>query len=290
MHTPWRRLGAVLITLTLAALLGACSSLRLGYDQLPRLASWWVDDYVAFDRAQQAQFDTALAGLQQWHRREELPRWLALLASADAMAARGQATEADLAALDAAAGQTVARTLAQAAPLAAPVLASLRPDQWQALEAAMAKRHQKWLKEQGVSPSRLQAARSQVFSRGLGRWLGSLDPRQRDLARQLAANWPVADVPALAADRLQRQALTLQGLRQWAAAGTDAQALQRGTDLLLQASGRGAVPRSPAAQAQRERVESDVLQVMNAASPAQWTKVRAHWAQWRADLQRLQAG
>lgn len=277
------------LALILLALLGACSSLRLGYDQLPRLASWWVDDYVAFDRAQQAQFDTALASLQQWHRREELPRWLALLASADAMAARGQATEADLAALDAAAGQTVARTLAQAAPLAAPILASLRPDQWQALEAAMAKRQQKWLKEQGASPSRLQAARSQVFSRGLGRWLGSLDPRQRDLARQLAGSWPVADVPALAADRQQRQALTLQGLRLWAAAGSDAQALQRGTDLLLQASGRGAVPRSPAAQAQRERVEGDVLQVLNAASPAQWQKVRAHWAQWRADLQRLQA-
>jgi hypothetical protein len=287
MHTRWPQLALALILL---ALLGACSSLRLGYDQLPRLASWWVDDYVEFDRAQQAQFDSALAGLQQWHRREELPRWLALLASADAMAERGQATEADLAALDAAAGQTVARTLAQAAPLAAPLLASLRPAQWQALEAAMANRHQNWLKEQGASPSKLQATRSQVFSRGLGRWLGSLDPRQRDLSRQLAAAWPVTDAPALAADRVQRQALTLQGLRTWAAAGTDAAALQRGTDLLLQASGRGTAPRSPAAQAQRERVQGDVLQVLNAASPAQWQKVRAHWAQWRADLQRLQAG
>ena len=38
--------------LLLAALLGACSAVRLAYNNLPTVSYWWLDGYVDFDGAQ----------------------------------------------------------------------------------------------------------------------------------------------------------------------------------------------------------------------------------------------
>src|SRR5918993_5873338 len=80
-------LGRIIGGLALAAALGACSTVRLAYNNLPEIAYWWLDGYVDFDDVQAPRVREALRELQAWHRREELPRLAGLLQEAEALAA-----------------------------------------------------------------------------------------------------------------------------------------------------------------------------------------------------------
>ncbi len=65
---------AIFIALLLTSLVG-CSANRLIYNRADTFVRWAVDDYVSFDREQQAAFDSRLDDFLSWHRREELPRY-----------------------------------------------------------------------------------------------------------------------------------------------------------------------------------------------------------------------
>ena len=54
----WRIIGV----LVLAASLGACSTVRLAYNNLPELAYWWLDDYLDFTGAQSLRVREELSG------------------------------------------------------------------------------------------------------------------------------------------------------------------------------------------------------------------------------------
>lgn len=282
MSAPHHRF-AVWALLALMALLSACSTLRLGYQQLPRLASWWVDDYVDLDRRQQAQFDQAWSQLQAWHRREELPRLNALLAKAEKALAAGALDRAELAQLEAAWADSVHRTLVHAAPLAGPLLAVLTPDQWASMEAEMARRQDRWWRELQAPPERLRQAREKAYVRSLERWLDELDRSQAGLARERAARWAVPDPEAQRQRREQRQAQLLAGLRHWAGGQSAAgvRDLMRAMNLVPEA-------RSANEQALRDTVVDDTLAVLARAEPAQRQRTLRRWADWRSELQRLQ--
>jgi hypothetical protein len=74
------RLGGIILALTLAMALAACSAIRLGYANLPNLAYWWLDGYVDFSEEQAPAAREELARLHAWHRQQELPQLLELLA------------------------------------------------------------------------------------------------------------------------------------------------------------------------------------------------------------------
>jgi len=57
----------------LGALLGACSTLRLGYSQADTIAYWWMDRYLDFNAMQTPQVRQALTQWQTWHRTRQLP-------------------------------------------------------------------------------------------------------------------------------------------------------------------------------------------------------------------------
>jgi Family of unknown function (DUF6279) len=272
-------MGVRLSVLFAALLLAACSTLSLGYPQLPRLASWWIDGYLDLDRAQDAQLDRALAQLYDWHRRDELPRLQALLTRADALWAEGGATEAKLLQLEREAGESVERTLAQAAPLATPLLASLRPEQWQRLQRKLAERLEEW-REKAQEPDATER-RGKRFADGLERWLGDVERPLRRQARREAEGWP-ADADVLAREWAARQRLTLEGLQAWAR-GEHAAGLR----LLVVAGGRDHTQLGPAESARRRAVMASMLRLLNAASPSQQAEARAHWARWQRDFQRL---
>lgn len=63
----------------LGALLGACSTLRIGYSQADTIAYWWLDRYLDFNAAQTPPVRQALAQWQTWHRTRQLPEDVALL-------------------------------------------------------------------------------------------------------------------------------------------------------------------------------------------------------------------
>ena len=72
--------------LALALGLVGCSMVKLGYNNLPEVAYWWLDGYVDFSEAQAPRAREALARLQQWHRSEELPRYVQWLREAEGLA------------------------------------------------------------------------------------------------------------------------------------------------------------------------------------------------------------
>jgi hypothetical protein len=72
---PLRRVGLLLLLL----LLGACSSTTFVYNRLDFVLPWYLERYVDLDRTQREQLDELLAPLLEWHRREELPRYVAFL-------------------------------------------------------------------------------------------------------------------------------------------------------------------------------------------------------------------
>jgi hypothetical protein len=269
-----------LICLACVVWLTGCSTVSLAYNQAPRLLGWWVDGYLDLDRGQRRQFDGAVAELLAWHRREELPRWLALVKQADTRFAEGPMTEADLLQLEDSARASVERTLQHAAPLAVPLLASLKPAQWQHLQARQAKDLAEWRKQQSGNDGHDE--RATQFQRGLSRWLGDLDRAPNRLARSEALAWR-PDVETLSRDRAARQAAAVEALHAWAAGDT-----ARGNQLMAQQLSRESVKTRPAELAYRQAVTASVLHVLASFDAHQREKVHAHWAGWMTELRQLQ--
>ena len=75
-----RLLSAIVVSLSL----GACSAVKLGYNQLPDLGYWWLDSYFDFNETQTLRLRPEISALLQWHRKEELPKVAAALLKAQA--------------------------------------------------------------------------------------------------------------------------------------------------------------------------------------------------------------
>ena len=62
-----------------ALLLSACSARVFFYNRLDFLIPWYIEGYVPLDRDQEDRFEALLDPVLAWHRREELPRYAALV-------------------------------------------------------------------------------------------------------------------------------------------------------------------------------------------------------------------
>ena len=76
---PWKpriigRLRGALLTVCVLGLT-ACSAVRLGYDQGPTLAWWWLDRQLDFSSAQKPRVQAALDDWFAWHRATQLPAY-----------------------------------------------------------------------------------------------------------------------------------------------------------------------------------------------------------------------
>jgi len=270
-----KRLAALLSVAALLALAG-CSSLTLAYRQMPLLGSLWADRYFDLDSGQRDRLKAQVQAWQAWHRREELPQWQALIRQAHA-ALEGGVTLDELLALERGARASAERCLQHAAPLAAPLLAGLRPEQWQHLQKKMDEKTAEWRDKHSGRDG--PAERAKRYGDNLERWLGDLDRATRKQARADAEAWRF-DLPVMAQGRAARQARTLDALRAWSR-----QDLAGGTALLM----RNLQP-LPAEQAYRDQVVASVLKLINGLDAEQRGRVHKHWSQWEADLRQLQGG
>lgn len=57
----------------LSVVLGACSAIKLGYNNVDELAYWWIDSYVDLTDAQDPRVREDLRRVHRWHRQTELP-------------------------------------------------------------------------------------------------------------------------------------------------------------------------------------------------------------------------
>ncbi|MCE4554215.1 DUF6279 family lipoprotein [Roseateles cellulosilyticus] len=270
-----KRLAAALTLLALLALAG-CSSLTLAYQQMPLLAGLWIDSYLDLDSGQRAQLKQQLQAWQTWHRREELPQWQALLRQAQSALEAG-VTRDELLALERGARASAERSLQHAAPLAAPLLAGLRPGQWLHLQKEMDDKAAEW--HERNSGRGAPHERAKRYANNLERWLGDLDRATLKQARADAESWHF-DLPMLAQGRATRQARTTEALRAWSHGDAAA-----GTALLMQN-----LQPLPAEQAYREEIIASLLKLLNGLDAKQREQVHHHWDTWSADLRTLQAG
>ncbi|KQY90690.1 DUF6279 family lipoprotein [Pelomonas sp. Root1444] len=270
-----KRTAAVFSLAVLLALIG-CSSLTLAYNQLPLLAGLWADRYLDLDSGQERRLKEKLQAWQAWHRREELPQWLALVRQAQAALDDG-VTQDELLALERGARASVERSLQHAAPLAAPLLAELKPEQWQHLQKKMDEKTEEWREKNAGRGG--PDERAKRYTNNLQRWLGDLDRPARRQARADAEGWHF-DLPTMAQARAARQARTLEALRAWSR-----QDLAGGTGLLM----RNLQP-LPAEQPYRDQVMASLVKLLNSLTPEQRRQVHQHWSQWEAELRSLQQG
>lgn len=63
----------------LLVFLAGCSSTRFAYNRLDFLVPWYLGDYVSLDRDQGRMLKVELQPFLDWHRQQELPRYIALL-------------------------------------------------------------------------------------------------------------------------------------------------------------------------------------------------------------------
>jgi hypothetical protein len=135
-----------LFVLTISALLASCSATRFAYDNADTALRYMAWAYLDLDAAQSGDLRQRVAQFHQWHRANELPAYAALMRSASERAARGITAE------DVAWGLANVRAryrsfAAKAAEDAAPVLATLTPEQIAVLEGKFAENNQKFSKE-----------------------------------------------------------------------------------------------------------------------------------------------
>lgn len=209
-----RRMARIICGLCVCAVLTSCSTMRLGYEQLPTLAYWWLDRHLDFDSAQSQQVREALSQWQAQHRREELPRVAALLEEAQTLAA-GEITPEQACRFGEAVRVRLRAAGALAEAPAARIALRLGPAQTEALAQRQATSNEDfrsdWLAR---TPAQQQQKRYEAQRERYEDFYGRLSPTQRSQLRDAMAQSRF-DAALLDAERRRRQAELLGLLRGW---------------------------------------------------------------------------
>ena len=203
--------------LLLAAALGACSAVKLAYNNLPEVSYWWLDAYVDFDGSQTPKVRDELAQLLAWHRQNELPRVLGLLQEAQALAPR-EVTAAQACRMADEIRERLLAVAERAEPAGTELALSLGEAQLRQLERKYAKNNADYRKEWlSRSAAEVQEKRYDKFVERLEDFYGRLTADQRDMVRRQVAQ-SVFDPRLADAERRKRQQEALQLLRGFNAA------------------------------------------------------------------------
>jgi hypothetical protein len=165
---------------SLACLLTSCTSLSLGYDYGEYYATWQLDKYFDTTSAQERFVEPAIQTHLQWHRQQELPKYIwtlreAYLAKSDGL------SEAEIRQLLQTFEDHRNAVLEKILPDAARFLATLTPEQHQAFQQAAAAENTE-LEERLALP--LEERREQAFEN----WLENLEEWYGDFSQpQVAA-------------------------------------------------------------------------------------------------------
>jgi hypothetical protein len=289
MTTLASKLVRIIGFLALAAVLGGCSTIKLGYNNLPELAWWWLDGYLDFNDTQRAPVREELARLHQWHRANELPRYSELLARVEQTAA-ADVTPEQVCKL-AEEGRT--RFLALAAQSESAIVA-VAPLLTSEQLRHLAKRYERNVREfrKDWADATLAERRERQFKQLLERMedtYGRLDETQRTLLRQ-RVEASSFDPALVLSEMKRRQADTLQTLRELRGAQLPPAQARLKVRALVE---RGQLPPDPQARGYREQVTEDncalVATMHNAMTPNQRQSAVRRLRAWQRDLSELTA-
>jgi hypothetical protein len=195
----------VVLAVAAAAVLAGCgSAMRVAYNNGDVALRFIAHEYFDLHGEQSDQLKVQLVRFHEWHRREELPRYAALFGSAAERLNRGLAREDVVWAITAVRAR-YRTTVEQGADEFAPVAATFRPDNLEALERKLAATNEKFAREFLTGDAAKQTrARAKRLTGWFEDWLGSVTPEQEALVLRFAGAQPQMNQIRLD-DRRRRQ-------------------------------------------------------------------------------------
>jgi hypothetical protein len=283
------RLARIIVLLTLAAGLAACSAIKLGYDTLGEVAYWWLDSYVDFTDRQSPLVREDLARLHAWHRREELPRFVQMLQRMEALAPGDIGPEqactfvADL-------RQRLLAAADHAEPATVTLATSLDAQQLQHIRRKYDKNNANytddWLR---LTPQEQREKRFKQFVDRAEMIYGDLDEPQREALRSDMAQSSF-DPDFILAQRQRRQRDLLHTLAQVTQPGVDLAAARK---LMRGYLERAVTPPDPQARARQEALLAEGCHhfsvLHNSTTPAQREHAVRRLRAYERDLRELSA-
>ena len=274
-------------------LVSGCSAVRVGYNQAPNLAWWWLDGYMDFNAEQAPRVKDALSQWFAWHRTTQLPDYANLLAAAQVQVLQ-PATPAQVCRWSDELRARIGVAFAQGVPMVADLLPSLTPQQLTHLERKYRKSNQEFEEDflQQQADERLKASVTRAIDR-TEMLYGTLDERQRQLVAAGVAASPFD--PALwFAERQAVQRETLQTLARLSAGGparADRESNLSGLQALSARAQRSTAGATYRAYQQwlTEYNCAFFAQVHNSTTPAQRQAARTKLKGWEEDLRALAA-
>jgi hypothetical protein len=192
------------IVLLAVALAGCGGVMRIAYNNGDFALRTVAYEYLDLRDEQQDLLKSQLARFHEWHRREELPEYAAMLQGAADRIGRGL-TRADVLWAVAAVRDRYRSVVAQAAEDGAPVLARLGPDNYAALEKKLAESNQKFAAEYlAGDQAKRDRARAKWLEERFEFFMGSLTDAQRALVARIVEAQPRMSAVRLG-DRKRRQ-------------------------------------------------------------------------------------
>jgi hypothetical protein len=275
------------IIVMLMPLLGACSAMRVTYDQGPLLSYWWLDRQVDFSDEQAPKVRAALNDWFAWHRSTQLADYAQALGEV-AVQLRGDISAQQVCGHFEAWQRRAERAFDHALPAAAGQLRSLSAAQIHRLEEHQADKLQEAQKDLlNPDPAQRRAAQLKPWVERAESLYGRLDDAQTaQLAAGLAAS--PFDANRWLAERRARSQALLRALRQWQAEQADLATVEASVRRLaaeIDHSPRADYP----AYARRVRQANCTLiaQLHNSTSPAQRQRAVDKLQGWQTDLRAL---
>lgn len=171
----------MLAMICLLCLVAGCSAVKLSYNNAPDLMYWWLDGYVNFSAKQKPLVKQQLTNFQNWHRQNELPKYVEFLQRINQLASDNVAPQQICSLFD------TAKIRAQAFNTEiVPILQTISPDlstsQLQHIEKKFAENNEEW-REKWIDdkPEKLQKKRLEDAIDRAESFYGNLSRVQKDL-------------------------------------------------------------------------------------------------------------
>ena len=273
-----------LLAVAALLLLQACSAIKLGYQQLPTLSYWWLDSTVSFSGNQTPAAKEAIDKLYQWHRREELPGYAALLQRTADLSA-GPVQPAQLCRVVDEVQARLDILMRQAVAQAAPVAMALGPRQLSHMARHWEQQNEEWEKEwlQGDTEARMERRMDRALNR-YNSFYGELSAAQTALIKtQLAQSPWTAEWGRRDRQRRQQDLLsTLQRITQTNMTQAQAEAQLWGVwQRWLQPPDAG---QRAVVQSLSQRACENLAQLHNTATPEQRVRVARRLRAYERDF------
>ncbi len=268
----------------LAAALGGCGSVaRIAYNHGDFALRMMANDYLDLQGDQEELVRAQLARFHEWHRREELPRYAGIFQGAADRLAQGL-TRADVTWAFGAVRERYRVFMLQAADESAPVMATLKPDNYAALAKKFADTNAKFTKEYlGPDQAQRDRARAKWLAERFEFFMGDLTDAQVAALERFVQSQPRINEVRLT-DRKRRQHEFVELLRAYQASPELAERL-RGYFVNWE-GGRG-VEHAKYARDWEERLVQLVLDVDATLTPAQRQRIVARFAALAEDCEVL---